>query len=137
MDVLRLKQLEFYGRHGTEIWEKENGCRFTVDLALEGDFTEPARSDRLGDALDYRVIFARARRVVEQESHNLIEKVAARLLHEMFRTFNVRRVTVRVTKPDARIGGLHGGVEVELTRTREEWAAQFHDRPAAVETAPE
>ncbi len=124
MDVLRLKGLEFHGRHGTEPWEKETGCRFTVDLELRADFKEACGSDRLEDALDYRVIFARTRHVLEEESHNLIEKVAARLVHEMFRTFPIDGTTVRVAKPEARIGGLNQAVEVELTRTRAEWEAE-------------
>ena len=101
MDVLRLKGLEFYGRHGTEQWEKQTGCRFTVDIELTADFKEAGRTDRLEETLDYRVIYARARHVVERESHNLIETVASRLLHEMFRTFEVTDVRVRVAKPEA------------------------------------
>ncbi len=132
MDVLRLKGLQFYGRHGTELWEKQNGCRFIVDLELTADFHAPAISDRLEDTLDYRVIYSRTRHVVEQESHNLIERVAGRLLHEMFRTFPVSRVTARVAKPEARIGGLNQAVEIELSRTREEW-----EREASVESRRE
>jgi dihydroneopterin aldolase len=124
MDVLRLKGLEFYGRHGTETWEKQTGCRFTVDLELTADFSRAAATDRLSEALDYRVIFSRTRHVIENESHNLIEKVAARLTHEMFRTFPVARITVRVAKPEARIGGLNQAVEVEMSRTRAQWEAE-------------
>lgn len=123
MDILRLKGLEFYGRHGTELWEKQNGCRFLVDLELGADFGRSATTDRLEDTLDYRVIYSRARDVVENESHNLIERIAGRLMDEMFRTFGVGRVTVRVAKTEARIGGLNQAVEIELTRTRVEWEA--------------
>lgn len=118
MDVLRLKRMEFHGRHGTEPWERETGCRFTVDLELKTELGRAGRTDRLEDALDYRVIFARTRHVVENESHNLIETVAERLAQEILRTFPVDEVTVRVGKPEARIGGLNQAVEVELTRTR-------------------
>ena len=124
MDILRLKGLEFYGRHGTELWEKQTGCRFRIDLELEADFTRAVQSDRLEDTLDYRVIHARTQHIVEHESHNLIERIAGRLVHEMFRTFPVSRVTVRVAKPEARIGGLNQAVEIELSRTRSEWEAQ-------------
>lgn len=123
MDVLRLKGLEFYGRHGTELWEKQNGCRFQVDLELGADFSRSAESDRLEDTLDYRVIYSRARHVVETESHNLIEKIAGRLVDEMFRTFAVSHVTVRVAKTEARIGGLNQAVEIELSRARAVWEA--------------
>ncbi len=124
MDLLRLKGLEFYGRHGTELWEKQNGCRFRVDLELRADFSVSASSDRLEDTLDYRVIYSRARHVVEEESHNLIEKIAGRLVDEMFRTFGVENVTVCVAKTEARIGGLNQAVEIELSRSRAEWDAE-------------
>lgn len=121
MDLIRLQHLEFYGRHGTELWEKQTGCRFTVDLELAFDFTRAGHSDKLEDTLDYRVIYSRARHVVEHESHNLIERVAWRLVNEMFRTFPIAHATVRVAKPEARIGGLNRAVEVEMSRSREQW----------------
>lgn len=136
MDTLRLKGLEFYGRHGTELWEKETGCRFVIDLELEADMAAAAQSDRLTDALDYRVIYSRARHVVEKESHNLIEKVAGRLVHEMFRTFEIGGVTVRVAKSEARIGGLNQAVEVELTRTREQWLEETEQENRKADEAP-
>lgn len=136
MDVLRLKGLQFYGNHGTEEWEKQTGCRFIVDLELSYDFLRSAISDRLEDTLDYRVIYSRTRHVVENESHSLIEKVAGRVMHEMFRTFPISRVVVRVAKPEARIGGLNQAVEIELDQTREQWernlsSAAGADRGAA------
>lgn len=136
MDILRLKSLQFYGRHGTELWEKQTGCRFTVDIELHADFAASAHTDRLEDTLDYRVIYSRARHVVEEESHNLIEKVAGRILNEMFRTFPVSCVTVRVAKPEARIGGLNQAVEIELTRSRAEWDAEIRSEAGAAENPP-
>lgn len=121
MDKMRLKALQFFGRHGTEDWEKINGRRFIVDVELTADFTAAAKTDDLDEALDYRVVYSRAKHVVESESHNLIERVAWRLMIEMFRTFPVEEVRVKVAKPEAPIGGLNQAVEVEFCRTR----AQF------------
>lgn len=121
MDILRLKALHFFGRHGTEEWEIQTGRRFIVDLELLADFSQAAREDRLEDALDYRVVYARAKHVVETESHSLIERIAWRLMGEMFRTFPVGAVRVRVAKPEAPIGGLNQAVEVEIYRTRDQF----------------
>ncbi|MCL5270962.1 MAG: dihydroneopterin aldolase [bacterium] len=125
-DILCLRGLQFFGRHGTETWEKKTGRRFIVDLELTADFTRAAQGDRLEDALDYRVVYSRAKHVVEAESHDLIERVAWRLLTEMFRTFPVAEVRVRVSKPEAPIGGLNHAVEVEIARTFEEWKETEH-----------
>ena len=121
MDSLRLTGLQFFGRHGTEDWEKTTGRRFIVDVELKTDFTSATRGDRLEDAMDYRIVYGRAKHVVESESHNLIERIAWRLLDEMFQTFPVGAVRIKVAKPEAPIGGLNQAVEFELARTREEW----------------
>ena len=55
---------------------------------------------------------------------DLIERVAGRLLGEMFRTFPVDRVVVRVAKPEAPIGGLNQAIEVQISRTRKQWEEQ-------------
>jgi dihydroneopterin aldolase len=133
MDILHLKGLQFFGRHGTEMWEKETGRRFIVDLELETDMTRSAQTDRLVHALDYRVVYARAQHVVESESHNLIERVAWRLMGEMFRTFPVSAVRVRVSKPEAPIGGLNQAVDVEFFRTREQWEESLAAESSAEE----
>lgn len=121
MDSLQLKGLQFFGRHGTEEWEKHTGRRFIVDVELMTDLTRAGRTDQLTDALDYRVVYARTKAVVENQSHNLIERIAWHVLEEMFRTFAVPAVRVRVAKPEAPIGGLNQAVEVTIYRTREEF----------------
>ena len=128
MDTLKLKALQFFGRHGTEMWEKQTGRRFIVDLELKTDLTDAGNSDNLEEAIDYRVVYARACHVVESENHDLIERIAWRLLSEMFRTFPVQAVTVKVSKPEAPIGGLNEAVEVEFARTRKQWEDQCRVR---------
>jgi dihydroneopterin aldolase len=122
MDTLRLKGLQFFGRHGTEEWEKTIGRRFSVDVELMTDLTRAGLTDHLRNALDYRVVYARAKAVVENQSHNLIERVAWCVMAEMFKAFPVvSEVHVHVSKPEAPIGGLNQAAEVEFSRTREEF----------------
>ena len=123
MDTLSLNGLQFFGRHGTEDWEKETGRRFEVDVVLHADMARQGCSDRLDEAYDYRDIHAVARRVVAEESHELIERIAWRVLEEVFASFAVDAVTVRVAKPEAPIGGINRSVVIEYHRTR----AQFEN----------
>lgn len=120
MDTLRLLGLQFFGFHGHEPWEHVTGRRFEVDVELAGDFGAAAASDRLEDAVDYRRVHAVARGVVEGERHDLIERVAGRLAEEMLAAFPVEAVTIRVTKPEAPIGGMNRAAQIELTRRRKE-----------------
>ena len=119
MDTLELSGLEFYGYHGTESWEKEVGRRFIVDVTLRLDLEPAGRSDRLEDVLDYRRVYEAVRDVVAGESHDLLERVAWRVLEELLWRFAaVKEVRVRVEKPAAPIGGLNAGAAVLFVRGR-------------------
>ncbi len=123
MDWLRLEGLTFYGHHGTEPLEQETGRRFVVDVALGLDLETAGRGDHLADALDYRRVWEAARDVVEGERHQLIERVAWRVMEEMFSRFAPQAVQVRVAKPEAPLGGLNHAATVEFARTHEQWRA--------------
>lgn len=124
-DSLLLQGLQFYGHHGTEAWEKEVGRRFEVDVELFADLGPAGRSDDLRQAMDYRKIYARAQAIVEGESHDLIERVAWRLVETYFAAYpRVERVRVRVKKPEAPIGGLNHDVTATIDRTREAWVRE-------------
>lgn len=121
MDSLSLLGLEFHGHHGTEPWEQGIGRRFVVDVELKMDLTTAGRSDLLEDALDYRAVYAAVKDVLEGERHELIERLAWRVMEEMFGRFaRVESVRVRVSKPEAPIGGINQAAVVEIRRTRRE-----------------
>jgi dihydroneopterin aldolase len=121
-DKLTLAGMQFHGHHGTEVWEKETGRRFEVDVELHRDMTRPGRTDDLHQAMDYRRIYALTKSVVEGESHDLIERIAWRLVEVMFAAYpKLDAVTVRVIKPEAPIGGINRGAIVEIHRTRAQW----------------
>lgn len=124
MDALRLKGLDFYGYHGTEDWEKEAGRRFLVDLTLHADLSAAGMGDRLEDAFDYCTAYAAVKRVVIDETHDLIERVAWRVMEELFKAFPAAgAVTVCVSKSEAPIGGLNTCAQIEYSRTREAFEA--------------
>lgn len=122
MDTLSLRGLQFHGHHGTEPWEQEIGRRFIVDIELEMDLTASGRSDRLEDAADYRSVYAGVKQVLETERYQLIERLAWRVLEELFGRFpQIDSVRVRVSKPEAPIGGINEAAAVEIRRTRKEY----------------
>lgn len=122
MDTLSLLGLQFHGHHGTEAWERESGRRFVVDVELDLDLTAAGRGDRLEDALDYRSVYTGVRGVIEGERHELIERLAWRVMEEMFGRFaRAESVRVRVSKPEAPIGGINRAAMVEVRRTRKEF----------------
>ena len=112
-NIRNVKQLHFFGRHGTEVWEQETGRRFIVDIELTHDMQRASQNDRLEDAIDYRVVYARARHVVENETHNLIDvhpgeaERPARALGDLYRN----------GVPQAEVKGIQGKSELASSET--------------------
>lgn len=97
-DRLQLGDLVFFGHHGALPAERELGQDFTVDVTVEGDWGEARRSDRLEDALDYRVIWEAVREVVTGPPMNLLEAVADRVAHRLVELPGVERAEVAIAK---------------------------------------
>jgi dihydroneopterin aldolase len=102
MDRILLEGMSFQGRHGVRPAEREVPQDFKVDVEVDCDLSEPGKSDRIEDSVDYRQIRAIAREVVEGESQNLLEALAARIAGRVLEIPRVGGVTVRIAKrPDS------------------------------------
>ncbi len=94
--IVELHGLEVFGRHGVLEEEKLDGQTFVYDVELEVD--EPA-SDRIDDAVDYRLVADCVQEVSDSRSFDLIESLAASVADELVGRLAVSRVRVRVRKP--------------------------------------
>ena len=94
--IVELHGLEIFGRHGVLEEEKLDGQTFVYDVELEVD--EPA-SDRIDDAVDYRLVADCVQEVSDSRSFDLIESLAAAVADELVGRLAVSRVRVRVRKP--------------------------------------
>ncbi|MGA8207335.1 MAG: dihydroneopterin aldolase [Candidatus Dormiibacterota bacterium] len=114
-DRLLLRQLHFFGHHGVSAEERRAGGVFIVDLEVETETERSARSDDVGDTVNYVDLHEVARRVVEDGEFHLLEALAARLAEELLNLPLVARVHLRVTKPP-RLAGQGIGFAVEIVR---------------------
>jgi dihydroneopterin aldolase len=94
--IVELHGLEVFGRHGVLEEEKLDGQTFVYDVELEVD--EPA-SDRIDDAVDYRLVADCVQEVSDSRSFDLIESLAASVADELVGRLAVSRARVRVRKP--------------------------------------
>ena len=94
---LFLSGIHVSGRHGARSGEKDEPQPFVVDL----DLTVDVDDDRIESTSDYRGITERVRAIVEQESFDLIEKLAERIATEVVTMDRVVGVTAVVHKPTA------------------------------------
>jgi 7,8-dihydroneopterin aldolase/epimerase/oxygenase len=107
----------FSGRHGVRPAEREQPQDFTVDIELDTDLTQPGRSDRVEDTVDYRLAYAIAREVIEGESVKLIETLAGRMAERLLDLNGVRTVSVRIAKRPESMRPIDAAA-VEIRRTR-------------------
>jgi dihydroneopterin aldolase len=107
----------FSGKHGVTDAERARSQRFTVDIELESDLSRSARSDHLGDTVDYRRVHAIAKEVIEGESADLIETLAGRIAVKALKVPRVESVTVKVTKQPRSMKPI-AGAAVMIRRTR-------------------
>src|SRR5512141_2454115 len=104
-DRISLTELTFIGYHGVLPEEKSLGQRFVVDLTMECDTARAGASDDLGDTVDYAAVYEAVRAIVTGPPRNLIEAVAEEIAAEVLRDQpQVGAITVRVAKPDVRLG---------------------------------
>jgi dihydroneopterin aldolase len=107
------------GVHGALPEEQERAQPFEVDLDLDVDLTAAATTDDLADTVDYGAVTAMAARVVQDERHRLLERVAGRIADDVLAAdgrISAVTVVVRKLRPPVPVDLASAGVR--LTRTR-------------------
>ena len=98
--TIELHGIILHGYHGVLDEERRDGQRFLVDVELDLEHEQAARSDRIEDAVDYRRIVALVRQVSDARPYHLLEAFAAAIADALVADRPVSAVRVRVRKPD-------------------------------------
>jgi dihydroneopterin aldolase len=120
MDKIILQGLKFYGYHGCKPDEKTLGQWFEIDAEFYGDFSKAGSSDRLEDTLNYSVAYKMIKNIVEGPSVNLIEHLCQKIINDLLTLPLVKKVWVRVKKPQAPLKGPLNYAGVEMVRWKNE-----------------
>ena len=115
-DSIILKRMEFFGFHGVEDLEREQGQRFLIDVTCSIDLRLAGTTDDIGATCNYVEIYSIVRRIVEGTPFKLIESVAELIAENILQVFPVREVKVRVSKPEVLLGGALDYAAVEIRR---------------------
>lgn len=116
MDRIVIAGLREMGVHGALAEEQERRQPFQVDLELAVDLAPAGTSDALADTVDYGAIADAVRRVVADEHHQLLERLAARIAEVCRADARVQSVVVEVRKLQPPIAGLIDYVGVRIER---------------------
>jgi 7,8-dihydroneopterin aldolase/epimerase/oxygenase len=117
MDRILLEGMSFQGRHGVRPAEREHPQEFKVDVELDCDLSEPGRTDRVEDTVDYRQVRAIAKEVIEGDSKKLLETLAGQIAERVLHLPRVAGVTVRIAKRPESMQPIDAAA-VRINRTR-------------------
>lgn len=122
MDIIRLHNMQFYGYHGVSESEKHLGGKFEVDVEMMADLKEACENDDLNASIDYEAVYKTVDSCVKKDNFYLIEALANSIAKELLNGFSISRIIVKVRKPHVPIHGMLDTVEIEISRTKENYA---------------
>jgi dihydroneopterin aldolase len=117
MDRVLLEGMSFQGRHGVRSAERDKPQEFRVDVEVDCDLSEPGRTDRIQDTVDYTRVRAIAKEVIEGEPHQLLESLAAQIADRVLALPKVAGVAVRIAKrPESMLPIDAAAIRINRTR---------------------
>ena len=113
-----LEGLEFHAFHGVYPHERISGNYFTVDIAVEADFTKGATYDELDGTVNYETLFQIVKEEMEKPS-KLLEFVAEKIISKIFSDLpSVTAIELSISKQNPPIGGKCKRATITVKRNR-------------------
>ncbi|MGH6683288.1 MAG: dihydroneopterin aldolase [Pseudolabrys sp.] len=118
-DRIFVNGLSLHAYHGVMAYESKVGQTFTIDLELEIDLANAARSDKVADTVSYDKVVACASDAFCMQRYKLIETAAGKVADAVLAGFaRVHKIKVTIHKPHAPIAATFSDVGVTLIRAR-------------------
>jgi dihydroneopterin aldolase len=118
-DRIFIKGLSLHAYHGVLAYESKVGQSFSIDLTLEIDLSDAARSDKVMDTVSYDKVAECASKAFCGKPYKLIEAAAGKVADAVLADFpRVLSIEVTIHKPHAPIAAIFSDVGVTLMRKR-------------------
>ena len=118
-DRIFITGLALHAYHGVMAHEAKVGQTFSIDLDLEIELADAARSDKVADTVSYDKVVDCASRAFCDRRCRLIEAAAGQVVNAVLAAFaRVRMIKVTIHKPHAPIPATFSDVGVTLVRAR-------------------
>lgn len=117
MDIIHIKDLEVFAKHGVFKEENTLGQRFIVSAELYTDFSKAIINEDLDESIDYGKVSMLITEFMQNNTFKLIETVAVKLSYFLLLNLNhLKEVKIEIKKPWAPIGLPLDTASVEITR---------------------
>ncbi|MCW3083144.1 MAG: dihydroneopterin aldolase [Bacteroidetes bacterium] len=115
MNTILVEGINIYAHHGCLEEEGRIGCNYVVDVTMETDFTEAAKTDDLTKTIDYVIVYNIVKAEMAIRS-KLIEHVGQRIVDTLKKEFAAIKVlSVKVSKINPPMHGHVDKVSVVIT----------------------
>jgi 7,8-dihydroneopterin aldolase/epimerase/oxygenase len=105
MNKIIVEGINVHAYHGCLEEEGKIGCKYTVDVSMETDFSEAAKTDDLTKTIDYVIVYNIVKTEMAIRS-KLIEQVGQRIIDTLKKQFTtLQKVEVKVTKLNPPMNG--------------------------------
>lgn len=104
MNRIEVNGIKLYAFHGCLPEEGAIGGHYSVDVVIDTDFSDAAKSDDLSQTVDYVIV----NKIVTEEMairSKLIEHIGKRIIDRIKQLKNIQTVQVKVTKLTPPING--------------------------------
>jgi 7,8-dihydroneopterin aldolase/epimerase/oxygenase len=120
-DRIFIAGLSLHAYHGIMPYEGKVGQTFTIDIELDIDLADAARSDKVVDTVSYDKVVDCASKAFTAQKYKLIETAAGSVADAVLAAFpRVRKIKVTIHKPHAPIAATFSDVGVTLVRARDD-----------------
>ena len=113
MDRVFIEDLRIQTVIGVFDWEREITQTVSLNLEMGFDISKAAKSDSIGDTLDYKSVSKRLINFVEESEYQLVEALAEECARIVLNEFPVSWLRLKLSKPGAVRGSSAVGVIIE------------------------
>jgi 7,8-dihydroneopterin aldolase/epimerase/oxygenase len=114
MGQIALEGMEFFAYHGHFDEEQKIGNKYSIDVFIDSDLSQPANSDNLKDTVNYGEVYEIVKAVMFKK-HRLLEHVGQEIIEAIKLKFKtIEKVKVTVSKYNPPIGGVCEKAKVSL-----------------------
>ncbi len=131
MDRIEIQGLRVVGAVGVLPEERERAQPFEVDVVIHTDVSEAGSTDKLDATISYADPIPVIERIIRDERHQLLERVATRIAEEVLAYPTVAAVDVCVRKLRPPIPSDVASTAVRITRNRAQLSLERRPRTRA------
>ena len=113
MDTIFLSEVKVQTKLRVPEWERMTAQTIILDIEIGYDLSQACQSDDVNDTIDYGAVVSRVRETLQENSFQLVEKLAEHLCQLILKEFNALSVKIKVAKPTILPGLKALGVMIE------------------------